>query len=135
MRVTLFVVAGLVLGGCSLPDQETFAPSPEPAAPTPAAAPRVDPRTPLLVIGYDTPDPHYEELLRYAIRAAETRAPGVDYDVVAILPAGRPPDVVTGDAVEVMRSIVAQGVPASRIHLGLRTEPAIATRQIRVYVH
>ena len=44
-------------------------------------------------------------------------------------------DAAQASAVEVMRSIVAQGVPASRIHLGLRTEPAIATRQVRVYVH
>ena len=27
-------------------------------------------------------------MLRYAVRAAETRVPGVQYDVVAMLPAG-----------------------------------------------
>jgi hypothetical protein len=34
-----------------------------------------------------------------------------------------------------MRAIMAQGVAASRIQLGLRTEPAGATRQVRIYVH
>ena len=33
-----------------------------------------------------------------------------------------------------MRDIMAQGVPASRIHLGLRTEPAGGAQEVRVYV-
>ena len=99
-----------------------------------AAQPSADPRTPLLSIGYDTPDPHYQDMLRYAVRAAEARAPGVQYDVYAMLPAGGDAAQAQGSAVEVMRAILAQGVPASRVHLGLRTEPAGAARQVRVYV-
>ena len=56
------------------------------------------------------------------MRAAETRAPGVQYDVIAMLPAGGDAAAAQQRAVEVMRAIMAQGVPASRIHLGLRTE-------------
>ena len=73
-------------------------------------------------------------MLRYAVRAAETRVPGVQYDVIAMLPAGA--DAAAGQqrAAEVMRDIMAQGVPASRIHLGLRTAPAGGAQEVRVYV-
>jgi hypothetical protein len=129
----IYVLLGLALGGCSLVDQTTFAPSPE-AKPTGPAQASTDPRAPLLTIGYDTPDPSYQEMLRYAVRAAETRAPGVQYDVYAMLPAGGDAALAQSSAVDVMRAILAQGVPASRVHLGLRTEPAGAVRQVRVYV-
>ena len=127
-------VVGLALSGCKLVDQTTFAPSPE-APPTAApAAPKSDPRVALLTIGYDTPNPNYQDVLRYAVREAETRAPGVRYDVIAMLPAG---DVAQaqGSAAEVMRAIMAQGVAESRIQLGLRTQPAGLKREVRVYVH
>ena len=81
------LAAGLLLAGCKLIDQTTFAPSPEEPAAKPDA-PKADPRTPLITIGYATPDPNYQEILRYAVRAAETRVPGVQYDVIATLPAG-----------------------------------------------
>lgn len=134
MRVTWVVLVGLALAGCKLLDQTTFAPAPE-EHPTLPAPPKVDPRTPLLTIGYDTPNPNYQELLRYAVGAAQSRAPDVEYDVIATLPPGADIALAQGDAVEVMRAIMAQGVPAGRIHLGLRTEPAGAPRQVRVYVH
>jgi hypothetical protein len=133
MKATLVLLAGLALAGCKLFDQTTFAPSPEdsPAAPAPLKA---DPRTPLLTVGYDTPNPNYQDVLRYAVRAAETRAPGVQYDVYAVLPAGGDAAQAQSSAVEVMRAILAQGVPPARVHLGLRTEPAGTARQVRVYV-
>ena len=135
MRATLFLMAGLAVGGCTLIDQTTFAPSPEAEADAPVPAPpKVDPRTTLLTIGYDTPDPNYRELLRYAVRAAESRAPGVEYDVIAVSPAGSNLALAQSNAVEVMRTILAQGVPAARIHLGLRTEPAKSPRQVLVYL-
>jgi hypothetical protein len=133
MRAT-YVLLGLALGGCSLVDQTTFAPSPEAKAASPAQ-PGAEPRTPLLTIGYDTPNPNYEEMLRYAVQTAETRAPGVQYDVFAMLPAGGDTAQAQDSAVEVMRAILALGVPDSRVRLGLRTEPAGAARQVRVYVH
>jgi hypothetical protein len=131
MRV-IYVLLSLALGGCSLVDQTTFAPSP--AEKKPPAPHSVDPRTPLLAISYDTPNPSYQDMLQYAVRAAEARSPGVQYDVYAILPAGGDAAQAQSSAVEVMRAILAQGVPASRVHLGLRTEPAEAVRQVRVYV-
>ncbi len=133
MRAVLFLLVGLAFTGCKLVDQTTFAPSPE-AKTTVPEPPKVDPRAPLLTIGYATPSPNYQDVLRYAVREAESRAPGVQYDVIAMLPAGGDAAAGQHSAVEVMRAIMAQGVPASRIHLGLRSEPAGVTREVRVYV-
>ena len=138
MKATWVVLAGIALAGCKLLDQTTFAPTPE--APTPPVVPasttaqQADPRTPLLTIGYATPNPTYEEVLHYAVRTAEARAPGVQYDVIAMLPAGGDAAQAQGNAAEVMRTILQQGVPESRIHLGLRTAPAGMAREVRVYV-
>jgi hypothetical protein len=133
MRATWILAAGLALAGCKLIDQTTFAPSPE-ATPAKTQSPQTDPRTPLLTIGYAAPDQNYQDVLRYAVRAAETGAPGVQYDVIAMLPKGA--DAAAGQhrAAEVMRDIMAQGVPESRIHLGLRTEQPGDAQEIRVYV-
>jgi hypothetical protein len=127
------LAAGLLLAGCELIDQTTFAPSPEASA-AKQEAPKADPRTPLVTIGYATPNPDYQAVLRFAVREAETRAPGVQYDVVAILPSGADAAAAQHRVAEVMRGIMAQDVPASRIHLGLRTAQAGAEQEVRVYV-
>jgi type IV pilus biogenesis protein CpaD/CtpE len=126
-------LAGLLLVGCKLIDQTTFAPSPEEVA-TKQEAPKVDARTPLLTIGVATPEAGYQDMLRYAVRAAETRVPGVQYDVVAMLPAGANEAGSQQLVAAVMRDIMAQGVPASRIRLGLRSAPAGSAQEVRVYV-
>jgi len=133
MRATSVMLAVMLLAGCKLIDQTTFAPSPEAPA-SELAAPKADPRTALVTIGYATPAPDYQDMLRYAVREAETRVPGIQYDVVAILPAGADAAAAQRRAAEVMRDIMAQGVPDTRIHLGLRSEVAGAAQQVRVYV-
>ena len=133
MRGHRVVATALLLAGCKLVDQTTFAPSPE-AKPVAAQAPKVDARTALLTINYTEPNPSYQDVLRYAVRAAETRAPGVQYDVVAMLPSGADAAAAQQRSAAVMRSIMDQGVAASRIHLGLRTAPAGSPQEIRVYV-
>jgi hypothetical protein len=138
MKLVWVLLAGVALAGCKLVDQTTFAPTPEadpvPLVPAASTASQADPRKPLLTIGYATPDPNYQEVLRYAVHTAETRARGVQYDVVAMMPAGGDAAQAQGNAVEVMRTILAQGVPQSRIHLGLRVAPAGVAREVRVYV-
>jgi hypothetical protein len=139
MRTKAVWMCGLVLlGSCKLIDQTTFEPSPEPkAAAQPVAnpaPPKADPRTALLIIGYATADPDYQALLRYAVGAAETRAPGVQYDVIAILPAGGDISTAQRHAADVMQSIVDQGVAPSRVHLGLREAQAGSPQEVRVYV-
>jgi len=133
MKAVWLLAPALALAGCKLVDQTTFAPSPE-ASTAAEAVPQADPRAALLTIGYATPNPNYQEVLRYAVRTAETRAPGVQYDVIAMLPAGGDVAQAQGNAAEVMRGILAQGVPASRVHLGLRGAAAGGMREVRVYV-
>jgi hypothetical protein len=135
-RLLPFVLALLSFTGCTLIDQRTFAPSPEAKAqPAPPAAPVVvDARTALVTIDYTVPSPDYGELLHAAVRAAEARYPGVQYDVVSVL--NDTTDISTGQtrATGVMRAIMRDRVPANRIHLGLRADPTLASSQVRVYV-
>lgn len=142
MITGMVLAAGLSLTGCKLIDQTTFAPAPEaPVVPPRAALPHIDPRTPLVVIGFAGPAPDYREMLGYAIRAAEARDAAVQYDVFAVVPSKGDPaaqvqaagDAQT-DAIAVMKAIIAQGVPAARVHLGVRSDPGIDANEVRVYV-
>jgi hypothetical protein len=130
-----------LLPGCKLIDQSTFAPAPE-ARPAPMAAPAAAPppapsaesRRALVTIAWSTPSPDYQSVLRYAVHAAEARDSNVQYDVVGEVPNLAGAEQAQRDAAAVMRAIMADGVPAARIHLGLRAEPGVAVRQVRVYV-
>lgn len=133
MNIPLVVVLSFALGGCKLIDQTTFAPSPEAKQAT-APAPQADTRTPLLVIRDGTPATNYGDPLRFAVRAAEARDPTVEYDVIAMLPSATDATQEQRHATDVMRAILATGVPARRIHLGLRIQQALAVPQVRVYV-
>jgi hypothetical protein len=133
MRATWVLAAAVLLAGCKLIDQTTFAPSPEETV-AKQEAPKADARTPLLTIGYATPNPDYQDVLRFAVREAEARAPGVQYDVVGILPPKADAATAQHHLADVMRDIMAQGVPASRVHLGLRTTQSGAAQEVRVYV-
>lgn len=140
MIAGMVLLAGLSLTGCKLIDQTTFAPAPE-ATPVQVTLPKIDQRVPLVTIGYDQPNPQDQEMLGYAVHAAEARNAAVQYDVFAVVPAkGTPAQQVQAagaaqqDAVGVMRSIMALGVPAARIHLGVRADPAIGANQVRIYV-
>jgi hypothetical protein len=136
MRATSVMLAVLLLAGCKLIDQTTFAPSPEAKAQTAQApaGPKVDTRTPLVAIDFTDPNPDYQGLLRYALHAAETRDPSVHYDVVALLPPNADAAAQQRHGLEVMRAMVAQGVAANRIQLGLRSTPPGGEPEVRVYV-
>ena len=127
-------LASLLLAGCTLIDQRTFAPSPE-AEPIPVvsgALVRYDARTPLVTIDFASPSPNYRDLLRLAARAAEARDSAVQFDVVAItqsLQSAAPPQ-----AIEVMRTMMAERVAAARLHLGMRSDATVSAVQVRVYV-
>jgi hypothetical protein len=129
------VLALLSFTGCTLIDQRTFAPSPEAKAQPVSQAPVVlDARTPLVTIDYTVPSPEYGELLHAAVRAAEARDADVQYDVVSLMKDAS--DISTGQqrATGVMRAIMRDQVPSTRIHLAVRTDPALAASQVRVYV-
>jgi hypothetical protein len=129
------VLALLSFTGCTLIDQRTFAPAPEAKAqPVPQAPVVLDARTPLVTIDYTVPSPEYGELLHAAVRAAEARNADVQYDVVSLMKDTS--DISTGQqrAIGVMRAIMRDQVPSSRIHLAVRTDPALAASQVRIYV-
>jgi len=129
-----------LLPGCTLIDQNTFRPGAgappvipaAPPAPVPAAAFPGPP--PLLILPAGQPG---TDAVRAAVAAARARKPGVEFDVVAILP-GTPTDAAartaTLGAAEVARQIVAQGVPQSRVRVLARPEPAATVGDIRIYV-
>ncbi len=134
-RLVPVLLALLSFTGCTLIDRRTFAPSPEAKAQPTADKPVVlDTRTPLVTIDYTVPSPEYGELLHAAVRAAESRDADVQYDVVSVMKDTG--DASTGQerATGVMRAIMRDRVPASRIHLALRTDPMLAANQVRVYV-
>jgi hypothetical protein len=144
-RHALALAALLALSACKLLDQTTFAPSPEAPVkkaegPGPPPNP-VDKRVPLLTVGFGKPDPDYKDLLTYAVQQAEERRPDAAFDVVSAVPAAG--DTVAqslaasrgaDDAAQVMRAMIALGVPDTRIHLGARTQPGLGERHVLVYV-
>ena len=85
----------------------------------------LDARTPLVTIDYTVPSPDYGELLHDAVRAAEARDADVQYDVVAVMKDTSEAAVGQERATGVMRAIMRDRVPATRIHLALRTDPAL----------
>jgi hypothetical protein len=136
--VTKFVPVALALlsfTGCTLIDQRTFAPAPEAKAQPAVASPVVvDTRTALVTIDYTGPSPNYGELLHAAVRAAESRYPDVQYDVVSVMTDMSAVSEGQARATGVMRAIMRDRVPPSRIHLALRGDPTLAANQVRVYV-
>jgi hypothetical protein len=130
------VLALLTFTGCTLIDQKTFAPTAEAKAPpAPAPAPVViDTRTPLVTIDYTIPAPDYAELLHYAVHAAENRDANVQYDVIAVVKGTDEAETGQERATGVMKAIMRDRVPATRIHLGVRTDPALSASQVRVYI-
>lgn len=126
----------LTLSGCALWDQTTFQPSPEAEPPpTPAAPPpRVDPRDPLVTIDFTGPRTGFREPLRYAVRAAEARDRAVQFDVIAIVASVEAAPEGERRATEVMRAMLADRVPARRVHLGLRIDPTLTAPRVLVYV-
>jgi hypothetical protein len=133
----LALLVCISMAGCKLIDQTTFAPTPEAKPPPVAARPapmQLDPRKPLVVIDFTIPDPPYQPILRYAVRAAEARDSAVEYDVVTVTPSLEQATGGQAEVADVMRTMLEEKVPASRIHLGLRSDPGLAANQVRVYV-
>jgi hypothetical protein len=129
------VLALLSFTGCTLIDQTTFAPAPEAKAqPAPPQAVALDTRTPLVTIDYTVPSPDYAELLHDAVYAARARDADVQFDVVAVMKDTSEIAAGQAHATGVMRAIMRDQVPADRIHLGVRADPALAASQVRVYV-
>jgi hypothetical protein len=134
-------VAALLLGGCTLIDQNTFyagakdapviaaAPKPTVAPPVPSGPP------PLVSISPGAKPADYARVLGKAVHDARARKPDVMFDVVEMQAPDAPADVVLGAAAaDVAREIVANGVPPSRIRLAARPDASAVAKEVRVYV-
>jgi ABC-type glycerol-3-phosphate transport system substrate-binding protein len=142
MIARLALPAALLLAGCTLVDQRTFAPEPDLPAPTQVAGAALPERRDALVtIRFDTASPAYADALNEAIGAAEARQPNLEYDVVAEVPQLQDPQAQTAqlaagqeNAADVMRTIMDRGIPDSRVRLFARVDPKLGVREVRVYV-
>ena len=131
----------LVLGGCKLIDQTTFAPSPSKSPSLLPATRGLDTRAPLLTVSQGTPIPAYRDLLRFAVQQARARDPNVQFDVLVAVPGGIDPaaqatavGTTQKEAVALMEEIGRDGVPPTQIHLRAGADTTITQSQIRVYV-
>ena len=129
----------LLLCGCTLVDQRTFNPSAG-MAPTvqarPVAAVPQAPAGPPALLTLRIPGDH-DAAIRDAVAAARARKRDVMFDVQASVPLDAVPTIeeaAAADAAAVARSIVAAGVPQSRVRLTARPEAGAEPRDIRIYV-
>lgn len=133
------LLAAFALGGCRLVDQRTF--QSDAAGPRGAQLARASlPPLPLAVIGFTVPDLDWRPAVRAAVQAAESRKPGVAFDVVAPIPTGVGQDaqdaavaVAQADAQLVARELQSDGVPPERITLRLQGDPGAPGREVRLY--
>ena len=134
------LVALLVLSGCKLIDQRTFAPAPGAKSP-PATARSAETRTPLMTIAPGTKLATYEALLRAAVREAEARDPAVSFDVISVVPGtGTVAEQINAaeadraSAMDVAQALIVAGVAERRVALGARPDPSARGPDVRVYV-
>ncbi|HEY5299184.1 MAG TPA: hypothetical protein VIJ55_00780 [Acetobacteraceae bacterium] len=130
----------LVLSGCKLIDQRTFAPAPEAASPA-VAARSTETRTPLMTIAPGTKLATYEGLLRTAVHDAQSRDPAVSFDVVSVVPASgtladqvKAAEADRASAMDVAQALLTAGVAEDRVALGARVDPGAHGPNVRVYV-
>ncbi|HEX2580704.1 MAG TPA: hypothetical protein VHL08_01860 [Dongiaceae bacterium] len=97
---------------------------------------------PLMVIRFDHDNVNYQQPLYQAANEALQRKPDVSFDVVGVAPGvGSPAQVaqnsnaVRADAMKVMNSLIAMGMPQSRLTLSSVTDPAVQTNEVHLYVH
>ncbi|MSP05135.1 MAG: hypothetical protein EXR05_07820 [Acetobacteraceae bacterium] len=123
----------LMLAGCQLIDRTFFGADPTPGPAVATNAPTPTRSVPLLSIGYP-PSPVFQDALAVAVRAAEQRRPGGEYDVVSVSTAAEATQ--TGrDAAAVMTAMMHLGVASTRIHLSAQINAAQAVREVRVHLH
>jgi len=93
---------------------------------------------PLVVITFDHPDVAYEQILFAALKEALKVKPEASFRVVGVAPAGGKATKLAGEtkrhAEDVLHSIAEMGVPASRLQIASRTDPAAQQSEVRVFV-
>jgi hypothetical protein len=132
--LSMAVLVLVTLTGCHLIDQTDFRPKPPAPPPAPPPVPDPETRAPLVTIDYAKTNTDYLTALTAAVRAVESRRPGVLYDVVAVAGDANAVLATRSHAAEVMVAIEADGVIPARVQLGLRIDPGRKISQVRVYL-
>lgn len=106
-----------------------------------AAAPRADSSKPLVVIKFDHPEVSYQQILFAALKEALKVRPEADFEVEGVSPTrGSANELAAAvgatrkHARDVMQSITAMGVPASRLQIASATDPDAQNSEVRVFV-
>jgi hypothetical protein len=99
----------------------------------PAAA---APRKPLVIIRFDRPDVSYDQPLYSAVNSALERKPEAMFDLVAVAPTGAAANTTAArrNAENVLRSLTAMGLPASRVTLSAGTSAEAKSSEVHIYV-
>ncbi|MGE4482288.1 hypothetical protein [Acidocella sp.] len=138
MRRALFLLPALALASCAPLGRQTFAPNPVGAdTQSIAAADAFKNRIPLVSILPDTRD--FQAPLKSAVKQALAIKPDASFEVMAEAPATGNPDAdaktlagLAPQAKAIAKSIIADGVPATRVSSGAKTAGLDAV--ILVYV-
>lgn len=133
-RRAIPALALLALGGCTLIDQDTFAPAPEAPEPKPPAPPPPPGPDAYVTIEYGPNSPDYRRLLRAAINLVEQRNPRTQYDVVVVVPSADRLAEAQRASTETLELLRQERIPSSRTHLGLRIDPSQPVVQVKVYL-
>jgi len=129
----------------SPPIASPLPPAPPPAPPTPAAAAMAtappDGERPFVVIRFDRAAIAYEEPLFQAVSEALRRRPETVFRLVAMSPSASgngAKSLGSGGARQrmrqVMRSLIAMGLPADRIDLAARVSAAVAFDEVHIFL-
>lgn len=143
-HVALLLWLPLVLAGCDLIDQRTFESktvAPPPSALQALAAGNQRPSLPLVTIPLGDLDGSWSPILVAAERQAVARKPDVQFDVVTLRPTdpaleGDPAIAKSLDsaAQAVAGVLLADEVPAERVHLGVRGDAGRPPPEVLVFV-
>jgi hypothetical protein len=125
----------LLVAGCTLIDQRTFRSA---ASPGPADTATPAPALPLLTVHVGTESD--TDAIPGAVQLAMARNPGTVFEVVAPIPISVPRATqeaavrqAQGDAEQVATAIAAAGAARDHIQLGLRADPGVPGREVRIY--
>ncbi|MBU6449488.1 MAG: hypothetical protein KGQ26_07680 [Rhodospirillales bacterium] len=127
MRRALFLLPAIALASCAPPGRQSFSPTPAgPDTQTVSAADAFQNRIPLVSILPDTQD--FQGPLKDAVAQALAIKPDAAFEVMAETPATGNPDTdsktlatLAPQGTAIAKTIIADGVPASRVSTGAKT--------------
>ncbi|MBR2125000.1 MAG: hypothetical protein IJ934_07595 [Acetobacter sp.] len=143
-----FLISGLIVAflvsGCKIIDQRTFDPNagrpPRIPESEPAPAPPAVP--PLMVIQAGTPQEQWKEPVKNIVHEALARKRSVLFMVHCLVPQSNALNteqsamlnLVQGEGLAIMQSIIAAGVPEAQVEMSTMTKSTLKKPVIEVYV-